>query len=59
MIVHKIIKKDTYSEKDEENIMEVLKHNLGEGIRIQVNKVDSIPQTVAGKFRYVISKVKK
>ncbi len=59
LMVLNIVAKDSYSAKDEQNIMEVLKHNLGEGIRIQVNKVDSIPQTVAGKFRYVISKVKK
>lgn len=54
----KIIPKSSYSKKDEKAILDLLKYNAGEGIRIFIDIVDEIEQTSAGKFRYVISKVR-
>jgi len=59
LIVLKIIPKDSYTEKDESQIMDLLKYNAGEGIKIQIEKVKNLEFTSAGKFKYVISKVNK
>lgn len=59
LLVLNIITKSSYSEKDEARIIDLLKFNAGDGIRVKINRVDDIPHTVAGKFRYVISRVKK
>lgn len=59
LIVLKLIPKDNYTEKDETQIMDLLKFNAGEGIKIQIEKVKNLESTSAGKFKYVISKVNK
>jgi phenylacetate-CoA ligase len=59
LIVLKLIPKDIYTEKDETQIMDLLKFNAGEGIKIQIEKVKNLESTSAGKFKYVISKVNK
>jgi len=57
LIILKLIPKDNYTEKDESQIMDLLKYNAGDGIRIQIEKVKNLEFTSAGKFKYVISKV--
>ena len=57
LIILKLIPKDNYTEKDESQIMDLLKYNAGDGIRIQIEKVKNLEFTSAGKFKYVISKI--
>lgn len=59
LVVLKIIPKANFKSQDELAIRELLTHNIGEGISIQIDTVDFIDNTSAGKFRYIISKVKQ
>lgn len=58
LLVLNIIPKGSFDATDEKKIIALLSFNAGEGIRIQINKVEQIEQTSAGKFKYVITKVK-
>lgn len=42
---------------EEDRIRSNLRERLGDGIRIDVERVEAIPRLASGKFRYVISKV--
>lgn len=53
----KIIKKDTYEEKDTKEFLKALRDKLGSEIDISFEFVEDIPLTKSGKFRFVISKV--
>lgn len=53
----KIVKDKDYSEQDTKTLLCGLRERLGEEMKIEVEFVDSIPRTKAGKFRWVISKV--
>ena len=53
----KIVKRSNYTNKDTEFILKSLGEVFGEGISVELEFVDSIPRTKAGKFRWVISKV--
>ncbi len=46
-----------YKDADTKYLLNELKKRLGDGMIIEVELVDSIPRTAAGKFRWVISKV--
>ena len=54
----RIVKNPEFVESDGEKLIAGLRERLGEGIRIRLEFVDSIARTPAGKFRWVISKVK-
>lgn len=54
----RIVKNADYVDSDGERLIAGLRERLGEGIKIQLECVESIPRTAAGKFRWVISKVK-
>ncbi len=41
-----------------QRIVQDFKHRLGEGVNVEVKRVDDIPAEASGKFRYVISHVK-
>jgi phenylacetate-CoA ligase len=56
-IVVKIIKGPTYQDKDTTYLIRELKSRVGEDMDVQVEFVDSIPRTKAGKFRWVVSRV--
>jgi len=58
-IILKLVPTRNFQEKDEKQIMDLLKHNAGNGIRVKIEKVKSLEQTSAGKFKYIISKVNK
>jgi phenylacetate-CoA ligase len=53
----KIVKGKDYSEEDNRKLLNGLYHRLGAEMKIEIEFVDSIPRTKAGKFRWVISKV--
>ncbi len=55
----KIIAKPTLTESDVQHIHSIMIHHLGSGIRFGIDRVDDIPLTKSGKFKYVISLVDK
>ncbi|NLK50023.1 MAG: phenylacetate--CoA ligase family protein [Candidatus Cloacimonetes bacterium] len=57
LIVIKLVVTPAFTAKNEQDILDLLKHNAGEGIAIEVQIVDDIPLSAAGKHKYVISKV--
>lgn len=52
-----VVPKDSYDEQEERKLIDTLKHLVGEGISLRVNKVNTIDQTSAGKFRYIVSRI--
>ncbi len=57
-IVVKIVKEETYTEKDEKQLLDAFNERLGEQITIQLEYVDAIPRTKSGKLKWVVSKIK-
>lgn len=57
LIVVKLVVKEAYGQEDEQAVIDLLRANAGEGIDIEVQVVDDIPTTKAGKHKYVISRV--
>ena len=53
----KIVRRSEYSEEDSNHLTSALRERVGPKMRIELEFVDSIPRTKAGKFRWVISKV--
>jgi phenylacetate-CoA ligase len=53
----KIVKRPTYEEKDTQYLLDEFKKRVGEDMKIEIEFVESIPRTKAGKFRWAISKV--
>lgn len=57
-LVIKIVRSSEYLDAEGERLIAGLKERLGEKIKISLEFVDNIERTSAGKFRWVISKVK-
>ncbi len=57
-IVIKLVTHSEFSQKDESELIEGFRERLGEDVRIEIEKVDSIERTQAGKFKWVVSRVK-
>ncbi len=53
----RIVRKPEFSDSDRDFLLESLSEIVGGGMKIEIEYVDSIPRTIAGKFRWVISKV--
>jgi phenylacetate-CoA ligase len=53
----KIVRRPDYQDKDSQHLLNELGKRLGEGMKIEIEFVDSIERTKNGKFRWVISKV--
>jgi len=56
-LIVKIVRKDSYSAKDEDKLLAAFEERLGREMRIKIKYVDSIPRTKSGKFKWVISKI--
>jgi len=52
-VIFKVVKKDTYTEKDTEKIYRGLKRKLGEDMDLEIVFVDTIPRTESGKYRFL------
>ena len=52
-VIFKVVKKDTYTEKDTERIYRGLKRKLGEDMDLEIVFVDTIPKTQSGKYRFL------
>ena len=55
----KLVVGPEYTEEDEQNLIHAFKDRLGSDIEVQVEVVDALERTSNGKFKWVISKVKK
>jgi len=53
----KVVKGESYSDKDSELLEQVMKRYLGSNTQIDMCYVDSIPVTPSGKYRFTISEV--
>jgi len=53
----KIVKKPGYNDEDEKHLLTEFSRRLGSEMKFQIEYVDEIERTKAGKFRWVISKV--
>lgn len=58
-ITLKIIPDDDYEEKDGSSVVLELKKRLGSNVSVDIDIVEEIERTKSGKFRSVISKVRK
>ena len=56
-LIIKIVKKPEYCNNDTKHLLNEFKKRLGDEMQIQVQFVDGIPRTKAGKYRWVISNV--
>lgn len=56
-VILKIVKADSYTEKDTEYIKQELSKKLGNDIDIIIQSVDEIPRTTRGKYNFIIQKL--
>ena len=56
-IIIKIVKADGYNDEETNALISGLKARLGKEMKMHIEFVDEIPQTKAGKFKWVISKI--
>jgi phenylacetate-CoA ligase len=57
LIVVNLVRRPGYSTKDEHYLTGELKRLFGADMRLELNYIDDIPRTQAGKYRWMISKV--
>ena len=53
----KLVKRESYTDKDTEHFLSIIKAHISERAKIEVQFVDGIPTTKAGKYRFIISNV--
>jgi phenylacetate-CoA ligase len=56
-IVVKIVRRQDYTDRDTQHLVRELKSRVGGDTRIEIEFVERLPRTAAGKFRWVISEV--
>ncbi|MGI0013955.1 MAG: phenylacetate--CoA ligase family protein, partial [Nitrososphaera sp.] len=56
-LIVKVVKKDSYTERDEAALINGFHERLGHQIRLRVEYVDSIPRTANAKFKWIVSKI--
>ena len=54
----KLVASDQFNKNDERTLIDGMKERLGDSVDIRVELVDSLERTRAGKFKWVVSKVK-
>lgn len=55
----KVVKKESYTDEDTAHFLSVLKDHLSKRAKIEIQFVDKIPPTKAGKWKFIISNVQK
>jgi phenylacetate-CoA ligase len=58
-IAIRIVKEPNYNKKEEQCILNEARARLGAEINIYFEYVDDIPRTKNGKFRFIVSNVRK
>jgi phenylacetate-CoA ligase len=56
-IVVLVVPREDYTEADSRHLIVELQARLGEDMTVEIRKVESIPRTKAGKFKWVVSEV--
>ncbi len=54
----RIVKGQSYTDKDEQELLKETRKRVGDDMEIVVHYVDSIERTSAGKLRFVVSELK-
>lgn len=55
--IFRIVKEDSYSQYDEQNITLELKKKLGNELDLKIEYVENIPKTQSGKYRFLIQEL--
>lgn len=58
-LIIKIVKRPGYSEKDSEYLVKELRSRISQEIDIELDFVEDIPLTKAGKYRWIVSKLQR
>lgn len=58
-IILKLVTDDRYNKNEENSLLENIRYRVGANIDISIERVNDIPRTKSGKYRWVISKVPK
>jgi phenylacetate-CoA ligase len=56
LLIVKLIKGETFVDKDAEQLYKILSSSAGEAVEIKFEFVESIPTTASGKWKFVISR---
>lgn len=54
-----LVKAEYFSQKEENEIINIMKFHCGYGVNIKINYLDKIESTKSGKFRFIISELYK
>jgi len=57
-ILIKLVKKECYTDKDSEHFLGIITDHISKGAKIEVEFVDEIPITKAGKHKFIFSNIK-
>jgi len=55
----KVVPTDSFNSEDVQEIIQRVQQRLGASVQVEVELVDEIPRTKAGKFKAVISNLKQ
>ncbi|MFC1505060.1 phenylacetate--CoA ligase family protein [Thermodesulfobacteriota bacterium] len=58
MTIFKIVRKNSYSQEDEINIIKEIKKKIGSDILLKIEYVDNIPRSASGKYSFLEQKLK-
>jgi len=56
-LVIKVIKAEKYSDSDTDHFLKIIRAHVGKNVIIEIQFIDDIPLTKAGKWKFIISKV--
>jgi len=56
-VIIKVVRRESYTEKDSELLTKIMRSHLGEDMDIEISFVESIPPTQSGKHSFVISEI--
>jgi len=56
-LVLRIIKKEGFSEQDEQVIKENIRTRLGDEFSLSIEYLDTIPRTIRGKYQFFVQKL--
>ncbi|MCK4538311.1 MAG: aspartate 1-decarboxylase [Candidatus Krumholzibacteria bacterium] len=58
-ITFRIVRGPDWNDGNEARLISEIRENMGEAVNIKIDKVDEIPLSPAGKFRFIVSKVEE
>ncbi|MCK4538584.1 MAG: aspartate 1-decarboxylase [Candidatus Krumholzibacteria bacterium] len=58
-LVFRIVPGPDWNDSYKERLISEISENMGESVKVKIDRVDEIPLTPAGKFKFIISKVEE